>query len=377
MAGGANHSRLTQMSYGWNFEFLYGASGAVNDRISRLDEVEAMSSEWVELFAYLGLGTMVKREFNANNLTLTYVGTGTGDGGDKYVGLDRFGRIDDQRWVEGSTVIVDYAYGYDRDSNRLYQQDQVNTAMSELYAYDNLNQLTGFQRGTLNSTHDAITGTVARSQSWSPDAAGNFSSVSTNGTAATWTANRQNEVTAAGSASPAYDANGNTTTDDQGHTLIFDPWNRLVGAKSGSTYIAGYSYDALSRRITETHAGGTTFMLVSAADQVLVEGEGDGFTTYFWDPTAVDAPVFRDAYTPSSETQVYALTTATGDVACIVTSLGGAVAERYAYDPYGQVTGQVRVERAPDVERVDARRQPAGPFQAEVGQGQGGDRNVP
>jgi hypothetical protein len=78
-----------------------------DNRISRLDEVEALSSEWIEILGYLGRGTVVTKNFNANNgMTLSYIGMGTGDGGDKYVGLDRFGRIIDQKWAEGRPLCI-------------------------------------------------------------------------------------------------------------------------------------------------------------------------------------------------------------------------------------------------------------------------------
>src|SRR6185437_10000773 len=121
-----------------------------------------------------------------------------GDGGDQYTGLDRFGRVIDQFWVNGSTgAAVDRnQYGYDQDGDVLYRQNLVDAAMSELYTYDNLNQLTSFQRGTLNSTKNGISGTPSRSQSWTPDALGNFTGVTTNGTTQTRSANQQNEYTA-------------------------------------------------------------------------------------------------------------------------------------------------------------------------------------
>src|SRR5713226_1931865 len=114
--------------------------------------------------------------------------------------------------------------------------------MSELYhtngaanGYDNLNQLTAFARGTLSDTNsDGVPDTVvtaSHSQSWSFDALGNWSSVTTDGTAQSRTHNQQNEVTAAGSATLAFDGNGNTTTDDAGRTLVYDAWNQLVQVK--------------------------------------------------------------------------------------------------------------------------------------------------
>ena len=48
MAGGVNNSRLTEMTYSWwTFQFAYGGSGSVDDRISRLDEITAFGAEWI------------------------------------------------------------------------------------------------------------------------------------------------------------------------------------------------------------------------------------------------------------------------------------------------------------------------------------------
>jgi len=58
----------------------------------------------------------------------------TGDAGDQYTGLDRFGRIVDQRWINGSNTDVDrYQFGYDRDGNRLYKDNKVIASLSEVY----------------------------------------------------------------------------------------------------------------------------------------------------------------------------------------------------------------------------------------------------
>ena len=49
---------------------------------------------------------------------MTYIKLATesvGDAGDQFTGLDRFGRVVDQRWINGSNTDVDrYQYGYDR-----------------------------------------------------------------------------------------------------------------------------------------------------------------------------------------------------------------------------------------------------------------------
>src|SRR5262249_61264754 len=80
----------------------------------------------------------------------------------------------------------------------------------------------------------------------------NWSSFTTNGATQTRTANAQNEITSiSGLTTPAYDGNGNMTTDQTGKALVFDAWNRMVQYKNGSTVLLTYSFDALNRRITE------------------------------------------------------------------------------------------------------------------------------
>src|SRR6266478_4632971 len=106
-------------------------------------------------------------------------------------------------------------------------------------------QLTNFARGVLSDTNsDGIPDTIsspAHSISWSFDALGNWTSIITDGhtqSPQTRTANRQNEITSiSGQTTPGYDANGNTTTDQNDNTLIFDAWNRLVQVKNGQTVL--------------------------------------------------------------------------------------------------------------------------------------------
>jgi hypothetical protein len=106
MAGGVNNSRPTSMTYpnGKVLNYNYGTSGSLNDKISRLDNLSDTSGT-LEQYSYLGLDTVVQRAHPQTNVNLTYISQtgGTGDGGDKYVGLDRFGRIVDQNWYNTAT----------------------------------------------------------------------------------------------------------------------------------------------------------------------------------------------------------------------------------------------------------------------------------
>ena len=91
MYGGANESRLVSMTYPNGRQLAYNYSGS-DAAISRLSSI-GDGTVTLEGYAYLGLDTVVTRSHPESGADLTYVGSGTGDGGDQYVGLDRFGRI--------------------------------------------------------------------------------------------------------------------------------------------------------------------------------------------------------------------------------------------------------------------------------------------
>jgi RHS repeat-associated protein len=362
MSGGANNSRLTSMTYpnGKVLNYNYGTAGGLNDTISRLDSLSD-SSGTLEQYTYLGLDTVVKRAHPQPGVDLTYIkqsGESNGDASDQYTGLDRFGRVVDQRWINtGTNTATDrFQYGYDRDSNALYRNNLVNTAFGELYhasgagnGYDGLNQLSGFLRGVLSASQqngplDTIT-SPSSTESWSPDALGNFSSITTNGNTQTRTANQQNEITSiSGATTPTYDTNGNLTTDELGQTYKYDAWNRLVQVKnSAGTTIASYVYDALGRRVQETHSGTVNDLYYSSAWQVLEERTGGVSTAtlqYVWSSVYVDALVLRDRSTQNNGTlneRLWVQQDTNWNLTALV-NRSGSVVERYIYDPYGQVT---------------------------------------
>ena len=183
------------------------------------------------------------------------------DGGDQYTGFDRFGRIIDQNYLNGSGTSVErFQYGYDRDGNVLYKNNLIDPTQSELYhasstttgdnasEYDPLNRLTSFAVGTLSSSgnNGSSLDTIAsasHTQGWSLDQLGNWTSSTTNSTTTSRTTDDQNRLTGVGSSSLTYDNNGNMLTDESSDTYTYDAWNRMVNGNC--------AYDALGRRITE------------------------------------------------------------------------------------------------------------------------------
>jgi hypothetical protein len=296
---------------------------------------------------------------------------GTGDGGDQYRGLDRFGRVVDQRWLSPSnpTMPTDrFLYGYDRDGNRLYRDNRVyqdgsgNYTFGELYhpntvgaGYDNLNQMTAFYRGALSPTKDTIVGVPQHSQTWSLDVVGNRSSLTNdNNPPQNRTHNRQNEVTSVGATTLTFDNNGNTKVDDQGNVYAYDAWNRIVQVTVGGTGPGlRYSYDALGRRIQEPIDSSHIRDLYFSKDwQVLEERDNAMPTTlvrsqYVWSPIYIDALVLRDSDPLGSgnfDQRLYVQQDANWNVTAVVVGknfqmdMVGQVKERYVEDPYGQVT---------------------------------------
>src|SRR5258707_10162881 len=360
MAGGVNHSRLTSIPKP-NGKFVSenaGTAGGINDVISRLASLSDTTGT-LESYDYLGLSTVIRRAHSQPGVDLTYIkqtGEANGDAGDQYTGLDRFGRVVDQRWLVTSngTHTHRFQYGYDRNSNALFRNNLVNTAFGELYhasgagnGYDNLNQLSGFLRGVLTASGGVGTpldtiASPAHTQTFTPDALGNFSSVTTDGTQVNRTHNQQNEVTGVGSSSLVFDKNGNMSTDEQGRTLVYDAWNRLVAVKNGSTALASYKFDGLGRRIVETAGTNTRDLFFN--DWSILEERLNGASTadvqLVWSPVYVNALVLRDRSTLHNGTLDERLWVHQVANWAINTVLGNtsSVLERYSYDPYGQVT---------------------------------------
>jgi RHS repeat-associated protein len=353
MAGGANHSRLVSMTYPNGRVLHYGYNSGLDDAISRLsfladDDGAGGIGTHLEEYSYLGLSTVVLRAHPEAGVDLSAIkltGEPNGDAGDQYTGLDRFGRVVDQRWLHeaGGSATDRFQYSYDRDGNRLGRANLVNAAFSEQFGYDTLNRLTTFTRGS-------------HTQSWDLDALGNWNRVTTDGTPQTRTHNSQNQISSISppSTTPAYDNNGNTTTDDQGTGYVYDAWNRLVRAQdSGGNPLAAYSYDALGRRVqeVENNAFGnpvTRDLFFSSQWQVLEEWETDtsGNTLVraqtVWSPVYVDALVERDrdpapGGSGSLSERLYVQQDANWNVTALVDTTG-TVQERYVYDPYGQRT---------------------------------------
>jgi len=157
--GSANTVRPTSVTYpdGRQLDFDYGTAGGIDDAASRIQAVKDVTLALVQ-YAYLGQATFVEADYTEPDVKWTLIdlaGNNDPDTGDIYSGLDRFGRVKDNRWYDyGASTDADrIKYGYDRAGNRLWREVPLdpNDSHDELYAYDGLQRLDDFDRGALNA----------------------------------------------------------------------------------------------------------------------------------------------------------------------------------------------------------------------------------
>jgi RHS repeat-associated protein len=392
MSGG-NHSRPTSMIYpdGRTITYDYdGANGLDNaiSRVSGIGQGAGTNHVTLEGYKYLGLSTIVEKNRPLEGVKLSYIqqpgdasadSTSSAYAGDQYTGLDRFGRVKDQWWFSfsGTTVTATldrFQYGYDAGGNVLYKNNLgpgTNAAsFSELYhansstssddatAYDAMNRLTAFRRGTLSSSGNNGSGldTVSTSntniagldgaRSWGLDALGNSTSITTDGSTQNRTSDSQNELktlsVGTNTTTLTYDSNGNLTHDDNGNTITYDAWDRLrnVGAKT---------FDYLADRRFASAINFGNFVARDyyySKDWQIIE-EDDLFNPGFgpvkqnvWGIGYVDDQIERDRYydddgNPISPTErLWVQQDANHNVTSIADN-NAAVQERMVYDPYG------------------------------------------
>jgi RHS repeat-associated protein len=373
-ADGSNLTvRRTQTTYpnGRSIATGYGTGGSLDDLNNRITSYDEWGTS-IATYTRRGIDSTVKVEYVEPEVELTYIklsGEPVGDGGDQYTGLDRFNRIVDIRWLQGSahTAVDRYQYGFDRASNRRYRHNATGSGWDEYYTYDGLYQLKDLQRGTLNGTNTGISGTPSWEEGFTFDPTGNWSNYLTKvGGGTTLNQNRThnpvNEIaTLAGSGSTVgYDPAGNMTTMPKigdwstAQTLKWDAWNRLVELREGGTLIAQYRYDGLFRRVSkasveDTYLGNTwqtRGYYYSNQWQVLEERldtEASAARQFVWGARYPDDLVLRDRYdqpepSGSSEEPHDGRLYATHDQWHVTSVLqpDGTVFERYAYDAFGK-----------------------------------------
>lgn len=335
--------------------------GTAADALSRPDALKEGTATLCT-YRYLGGGIVIGVKYDAaSNVELTYEDGGTSTTGDKYTGLDRFGRLVETLWKQGSAKPVNSKYGRNRFGGVVWRRDeqahmQTPSVITEdnYYTYDGLYQVKQRQRGALTGNGPEYTGitNLQQEEAWTYDATGNWAVYDNTSptNAQTRTHNTANEITqiasSPGDIDPTYDAAGNMLTlpkepgisTDQ-YDLVWDAWSRLVAVKDGSTVVASYTYDGLSRRLTKTNATETRHYYYNSEWRGVEERPGNQTTVdrqYTWG-LRDRWDLFRRKRSVSGllDEALYVLRDYLDPVA--IADDSGTVVERYAYDAFGNV----------------------------------------
>ena len=256
---------------------------------------------------------------------------------------------------KGGTDQVRSKYGRNRFGGVTWRRDVQAHAQSpavdtedNFYWYDALYQVKERQRGDLTGTAPDYTGisNLQQDEAWTYDATGNWQASSNTAptSAQARINNTANEITllssAAGDITPAYDPAGNMTTLPKApgtataqYDLKWDAWNRLVEVKDGSTVVASYTYDGLTRRLTKSISGDYRHYYYDAQWRTVEERvNGNKERQYTWG--------LRDRWdllrrTITNGATHFCLRDYLDPVAIVGTD--GEIKERYTYDAFGNV----------------------------------------
>ncbi|MFN7731626.1 MAG: RHS repeat-associated core domain-containing protein [Pirellula sp.] len=206
-------------------------------------------------------------------------------------------------------------------------------------SYDFEDRLTGFSRASGTFT-----------QGWNLTSVGDWTSVTTNGTAQSRTHGPTHELLTAGGSNVTTDVKGNITTlpttllapgASTAMNLAWDFDNKMKSADidaNGSADV-NFQFDALGRRVARTGTGGSTVYLQMDQQTIAdypVGGTASTPTYRYVYASYIDEPVVRKG-AGTGGTILYYHRNQQFSITAITTSTG-AISERYAYSAYGQPT---------------------------------------
>ena len=359
------YPKLNETAAAREVHYLYDTEGSGLYRPSAIGD---SATQKVEEYGYLGLSTVVDRRVTLDasagkRMALSYaLPAGTlntiSDGGDKYNGLDRFGRVVDQFWYWADSAwnrtgnIERFQYGYDAAGNRLYKKNHLNASMSELYhangatantAYDPLGRMTNFRRGSLetsgSSRPDWVYDPSSREQ-WGMDEQGRWlwhDKQDKDTSDILGKLNRLVNQVIEGAA-------GTVESSSSRSGMRYDAWHRLLKTTKGSL-TTQYQYDALGRMVrADDNAGQVVYkdFYHSKDWQTLQERSSDGsIRENVWSVAYVDAMLYQERFEGGQTKRYFPVQDANFNVTSVIGKNGSGnydVIERNIYTPYGVAT---------------------------------------
>lgn len=326
---------------------LYPGGRRVDQTYDAIDRLTRQSDERGMLAQYtrIGPGTRELTRALGNGVDMSLLN----DAGTAAAGYDADRRMTHQRWLApNGSSLVDRQYGYNRFSQRLFEQREDDGGRSDRYQYDSLYRLTGSdfdsggsdgdERRSLASVQYNLDGVGNRRDTLATDLDGLSEIIP-------YTPNVMNEYAAVGGIARQHSPNGNLTGDGS-RTFHYDAHNRLVAIRRANdgALIAEYGYDTFHRRRHRavynpdrpTDAPAETFYFY-AGNEVCEEQNTEGATliTYVHG-MAMDDLVhgLRSDAHPLGAGEFYSHQNVRGDVVA-VTDASGDLVEKRLYDDFG------------------------------------------
>ena len=277
----------------------------------RFTQIINNGSELVN-FAYTANGQVSQKNY-ANGLSTDYA----------YDENNRLTRI-------LSVGIQDLQYAYNQRNHITSRTNAIKSDWSEAYQYDDIGQVTQFQRGEMD---DENISNPLSEIAFTYDANGNRTKVDNNGSVDDYTTNNMNAYTSivnGETITPEYDTNGNMLFDGN-HNYAYNYENKIISVDDGET--ATYAYDALGRRIKKT-TDTETVLYYYAGQHVVEERNADDViqAEYIYGQNIDEVlHMIRDGEGYFYHTDIL------GSVHALTNSKG-KVEETYTYDAFGSPT---------------------------------------
>jgi len=231
--------------------------------------------------------------------------------------------------------IAGFRHEYDREGNKLFEENRHDTSRSEAYQHDDSYRLINYKVGELVAATVPVPVTQT---AYNLDKLGNWDSRVTDGVTEARTHNEVNEIIDIDGVPLLYDENGNLV-EDKRYVYAYNEENRLVRVtrKADSRVVAQYKYDALGRRVIKiTDPSGIAITTYCFCDNWrVIEEEDDTAVTQ---ATYVYGNYIDEVLTMDRGGQTYYYHHNTLWSVATVTDAAANVMERYAYDAYGSVT---------------------------------------
>ena len=224
--------------------------------------------------------------------------------------------------------VGDFSFQYDANQNITWQT--ITGTLSpygfEQSQFDNEDRLVQWNRKDGN-----------KDQSWILSFERDWTSFTEQATTTARTHNNAHEIVTLGSQTLQHDVKGNLTQSTGNQSYGWDQDNHLIDAdyNGGGTDVT-FEYDVLGRRVGKSVNGQYSHVYVYANDQVLMEyerGTDTGYRKYLYGSYVDEPTVMFRPWNGGWAAQYYHRNSRFDVVA--LTWPSGKVAERYAYDAYG------------------------------------------